>query len=340
MQENELNIFEPVCSAESQFPWLSSWQAGYVQAIYNVLCKVRPEVIHINLDGLIVMGGLAAILAQVPRIILHCHNMSPPELYTDYDTECFGWDRIYRALLSRPNVTMLNVSHAGLQDYLNWLDIPASEQTLVVHNGIDMQEIDEGLRLNYAQTFRQELNIPESAPVIGSAFRFEEVKQPLVWLDAARLIHNALPSAHFIMFGGGELLAESKAYAEKLGLDGVVHFPGRVSKLPQKISVLDIFMLASRCEGLPNVLIEAQCAGVVPVAFDVGGVAETMQPGETGILVQDQSARSLADAVLDIISNKKKLETMRNKGMAFIREEFSLEKMEKNLFHFLRYDRE
>jgi glycosyltransferase involved in cell wall biosynthesis len=86
-------------------------------------------------------------------------------------------------------------------------------------------------------------------------------------------------------------------------------------------------MLSSRTEGLPNAVIEAQAAGVPVVAFDVGGVAETMIPGETGLLVKDLTAGALAAAVLGALADPEWRGRAATLGPDFVRSTFSLDKM-------------
>jgi len=68
-------------------------------------------------------------------------------------------------------------------------------------------------------------------------------------------------------------------------------------------AAMDVFMLSSRVEGLPCVLVEAQSAGCPVVATDVGGSAEAFQDGITGRLVRQRSAQALAQAVLGILDD-------------------------------------
>ena len=329
MTQADLTFIEAAAEPEEPFAWLPPFYATRAQSIYTELCRLRPRVFYITLDEAVIAGGLAAVMAGVPKIVLHCHNMSPPSLHGS-DTHSFGWDRAYRALLSRPNVHYVNVSRTALDDYIRWAridDIHPPERVRVIHNGVDFSDIAAGLTAGLATPVRQDLGIPPGAPVIGTALRFSEVKQPLLWLEAARLIRDAQPTAHFVMYGDGVLLEECQSYASALGLDECVHFPGRVSDLAHRLPLFDIFMLSSRSEGFPNVLIEAQAAGVVPVAFDVGGCRETMAPERTGRIVRGQAAETLAAAVIELLQDPVRLNRMKRDGKEFVRDEFSLERM-------------
>lgn len=327
LREDELHIVEPVQRPNEPFCWLPPFYAQRAQAIYDDLMRVRPRVLYITLDEAIIAGGIAAVMAGVPEIILHCHNMSPPNLHGD-DRLSLGWDRAFRALLARPNVQYVNVAKVAVDDYLNWCGtITDNCRATVIHNGVDFSPIDEGLASGLPACIKDELNIPPDSPIVGTAIRFTDVKQPLVWLEAAQLIQGARPDAHFIMYGDGVLLETCKAQAEHLGLGRCVHFPGRVSDLAQRIGVFDILMLSSRSEGFPNVLIEAQAAGVIPVAFDVGGCRETMNPGHSGLVVSERTAEGLAAEIITLLSKPRRMERMKRCGPRFVRRVFSIDHM-------------
>lgn len=327
LREDELHIIEPAQQPREPFCWLPPFYAQRAQAIYDDLMRLRPRVLYMNLDEAIIAGGIAAVMAGVPEIVLHCHNMSPPNLHGD-DRLSFGWDRAFRALLARPNVQYVNVARVAVDDYLGWCGTPPGTcQASVIHNGVDFSPIDEGLAGDLRTRIRAELGIPPDSPVIGAAIRFTDVKQPLIWLEAARLIRDAQPDAHFIMYGDGVLLDACKARAERLGLGGCVHFPGRVPDLAQRIGAFDILMLSSRSEGFPNVLIEAQAAGVVPVAFDVGGCRETMNPGRSGLVVPERTSEALAAQVIALLEKPRRLERMKRCAMRFARRTFSFDQM-------------
>src|SRR5215212_6877057 len=88
-------------------------------------------------------------------------------------------------------------------------------------------------------------------------------------------------------------------------------------------SALDVFLLTSRTENIPNVLIEAQAAGVPTVSPDVGGVSETMSDGATGYLVRERSAGGLAAAVLRVLNQGHVLA----EGPAWVAKRFAHDRM-------------
>lgn len=87
------------------------------------------------------------------------------------------------------------------------------------------------------------------------------------------------------ILGTGSAEAELKARAQRLGLGERIAWPGFVSDVRSELARADLFALPSRSEGLPNALLEAMAQGLLPVARDVGGVAEAWPAGLEGLLL-------------------------------------------------------
>ena len=91
-----------------------------VADLYHEFSELRPQVVHTWLDWDNVRGGLAAALAGVPRVVISGRNINPSHfaLYQPY------MDPAYRILAQLPNVTIINNSRAGADDYADWIGIP------------------------------------------------------------------------------------------------------------------------------------------------------------------------------------------------------------------------
>jgi glycosyltransferase involved in cell wall biosynthesis len=140
--------------------------------------------------------------------------------------------------------------------------------------------------------------------VLGTVFRFEPVKRPSLWIEAAAHVADKLPDARFLMVGGGAQWEAARAQVASLGLSDRFHFPGKVRNVGDYLACMDVFMLTSKVEGLPNSLVEAQLAGVPVITTDVGGARETFVPGVTGRLVDIPTPQRLAGAAIDCLTNQ------------------------------------
>lgn len=109
---------------------------------------------------------------------------------------------------------------------------------------------------------------------------------------------------------GGES-AQQRSVLEQMvtdfGCDGRVFLPGRAGNIMQWYERADLFVLSSRFEGFPNVLLEAMSAGCACIAFDCDtGPAEIIHPGHDGVLVSPESVEALSNALADLMAHPDK----------------------------------
>lgn len=329
-QRSEIVLLDRRCEVSKPFGYLPPEQGRTTQAIYNQLLQDRPAMVHASLEPLTIYAGLAAMKAGVGRIVLHSHNMRPTNLHPDSPFPP-RWRGCYKTLLAREEVRLLGVAAASMRDYADWIGLHNTDRLGVIYNGIDFDLFQPADGPDAKAALRSHFGIGAAAPLIGTAFKFREEKRPLLWVGAARDILKSRPDARFVMFGDGPLLDPTKHYVESLGLSAEFTFPGLVPDLHKWLPMLDVFLLSSFSEALPNVLIEAQAAGVPVVSRHVGGIAETMIPGKTGMLVEEDSAAALARAVLSVIDDPDWHAAAVAAGTKFVRERFDTGRMVNNL---------
>jgi glycosyltransferase involved in cell wall biosynthesis len=282
----------------------------------------RPRVVHAWLDYTNVKAGLAAALIGVPRIVLSTRSVAPNNfaLFQPYMREA------YRVLAANPTVCLLNNSQAGARDYERWLGLPRGTFK-VVRNGFDFSGLEVAEKRQGAREFRTRLGIPMGAPLVGSVLRFSEEKRPILAVEVAARVAERRPDVRFLMVGDGPLREEASRRAQACGLGNRIVMPGNEKDVAAAIAAMDVFLLTSRLEGFPNVLIEAQALGVPVIATDAGGAAETLIQGRTGYAVRPHSVDLLADAVLQALGDRPWREAARQAAQRFVRERFSMSAM-------------
>ncbi len=294
-----------------------------VKNLYREFRILRPEVVHAWLDWSNVRAGLAAVLAGVPRILLSGRNLSPRHfaLNTDY------FQPAYQALLERDadQVVLLNNSRAGADDYTDWLSLPPDRIKLIRNGVLFSDDMRPGPHHNAA--FRARTGIPSDVPLIGGMFRFNAEKRPLLWLEAAAQIAQHLPDAHFVVFGEGDLRSRMEESIRALGIEARTHLCGVVTPSFNALSPCDLILLTSSGEGTPNVLLEAQWLGLPVVTTDVGGAAETVLHGVTGLVIKTGEADSIAAAVVQILKDERLRTTAGREGPSFIASRFGMKRM-------------
>jgi glycosyltransferase involved in cell wall biosynthesis len=164
-------------------------------------------------------------------------------------------------------------------------------------SGLRMQRIGNGIphpRLPAAAL---------DAKVLVAAGRLESQKGFDMLLDAFAAVNAEHPDWHLWIFGSGRGKAALQAQITRLGLIGRAHLKGRTDQLDERLAEASIFVLSSRFEGLPMVLLESMAAGLPTVAFDCPtGPAEVVEHGGSGLLVPAQDVAALADGIRELIA--------------------------------------
>ena len=293
------------------------------RALARAIKEFRPEVVHCWSDLANVIGGLIGSNLGVPKVVLGQRNV-PAFRFVDGVAPYVCRDA-YRLLAQNPNVLMINNSLAGLTKYMHWLDVPHHKIRLI-YNGFLPRAIHVR-RGSEAKLCRRRLGLTDDTRVIGTVMRFAPEKDPLLWLEMAAVIAAALPDTRFVLAGYGNLAKQVEQKIESLGLTERFVLPGPVKDVGSIYAALDVLVLTSRFEGTPNVLIEAQAAGLPVVAPDVGGTSEALLDGVTGILVRNRQASCLARAVLEILGDPSWAERSATEGPAFVSKKFGHQRM-------------
>ncbi len=141
---------------------------------------------------------------------------------------------------------------------------------------------------------------PEAQPPrIVCLARFEPPKDHATLLDALALLRD--DAWELDLLGDGPLEMSIRARAEALGLAGRIRILGYQAEPAEALSRAQLFVLSSRSEAFPRSILEAMRAGLPVVASDVGGVAEAVTEGTTGLLVPRQDSSALAAAIRRLI---------------------------------------
>lgn len=151
-----------------------------------------------------------------------------------------------------------------------------------------------------------------------SVGRLDPEKAPEMLLKALALLENRTPGHYRLtVVGDGQLEDELRAEAARFG--DAVRFCGHVPNGPELFELYrgsDVFVHVARTEGLPQVLTEAQAAGLPIVATDVGGVRAGLGGGEEALLVPPDDPESLAAAITRLASDGELRAVFRERGFA------------------------
>ncbi len=303
-----------------------SLRADVLQYI-GLLHNKTPEIAHFWLDTVCIKGGIAAVLTGVPRIVLGLRSL-PPYHFVFHRP---NMREAYRWLAKQQGVILVNNSYAGARAYEQWLGLPVNS-IKIVYNGFvtDLNKLIHPVQA-HSKGVRKSNNIPERTTVIGTVIRFTEEKRPLLWMNIAIALNKINPEIHYLVVGDGPLLQSCKNKIKRHGLENVVHFCGNVSDVYSYILAMDLFLLTSRVEGLPNVLVESQLLGVPVVTTRAGGAPETLLDKNTGWVLENENIDEISSKLQNLIQDKTQLNKAGEQGRKYVSDKFSVERMVKEI---------
>jgi glycosyltransferase involved in cell wall biosynthesis len=174
---------------------------------------------------------------------------------------------------------------------------------------------------------------PSPPPLILSIGRLISKKGFDVLIDACAYLRNSDQEFRCEIIGEGPLSAELQARIDRHGLGKQVLLAGPTpqAEIAARLSRATLFALPCRVDvdgamdNLPTVVMEAMASALPVVSTDVGGVAEMVRNGETGLLVAQNDPAATAEALSRLITNPQLAQSFGRKGCARAKEIFSIE---------------
>ena len=147
----------------------------------------------------------------------------------------------------------------------------------------------------------------QSPKRVGIVGNLKSVKGTDVFIEAAKIVLEKHPDTHFELAGTG-ITELYQSQIDQLGIAQNVRLCGSLSDIPTFLSTLDIAVLSSRSEGLPNAIMEYMAAGRPCVVTDVGGCGELIRHEQNGLLVPAENPAALAEGIVDLLDHSDKAE--------------------------------
>ena len=314
----QLELIDYFDAALSRFPANLKHEIMYYGLEF---AERRPSVVHAWQDSTSIKAGIAARLVGVPTIVLSGRNMAPVHFpyFLPYMKSA------YKTLAEFPNVILINNSRAGADDYARWLQL-ADNRIQVVYNGLN----ELALTLAPPDTvaaYKAKLGMPVGSKVVGSIFRFYEEKDPLLWVRAAAALAERRSDTVFLLIGTGPMETQIRQAAHAAGITERLFMPGTEKNPAVALSAMDVFMLTSKMEGTPNVVIEAQLLGCPVVATEAGGTRDAILGERSGWMVSKRDERKLAERLDFVLSNADWSDHACHEARGFAQQRFGLQRM-------------
>jgi len=283
-----------------------------VIGIARVLREHRPDVVHTHRSALRYVLPLA-LRRRRPAVVHTVHSLA------DRETDRTG--RWIRRRLFGGAATPVAVAEAvahSLRTVYGLRTVP------VIRNGIPLEGFQPDLRRR--AEWRQRAGFRDADILFACVARLQPEKNHRLLLEAFAAGPARAPGTHLLIAGDGPLRRELEGYADRLGLSGQASFLGFRTDVPDLLNAADGFVLPSAYEGCPISVMEAMALGLPVVATAVGGVAELVRGGRTGLLVAPGDLRGLAQA-LTLLLDRDRRHAMGGAGRRVALQEFSAQTM-------------
>ena len=286
---------------------------NFIPAVLRLIKLIRavsPSILHCFLFRANILGRIAGRIARVPIIISSVRVIEAPRAKHLIDR------------LTAPLTThYLAVSQAARNHTIQHAKISPSK-IVTIYNGIKCNgEYTE------KPIWRSMLSLSPRDVLLGLVGRFHKQKGHIVLLKALPFILAQAPHTHVLFCGEGREEARLKVMVQDLGLTGHVHFVGLIENAYQMLSQIDIVVVPSLWEGMPNVVLEAMAAGRPVVASNVAGMDEVVVDGKTGLLCNPGDPHALADALLKLIKDSSLMKHLGRSGYELVRQRFQISTM-------------
>lgn len=276
--------------------------------IVKLAWRLRPDTILSTVLYLNVVLVLAKpFLPGRPKILLR-----EAVLPSAYLAQALGhsrkWQWLYRYLYPRADL-IICLYDAMVDDMARHLAIPRNK-LVRIYNPVDLAMVRR-----FAGG--QESPYRRPGPNIVAMGRLQHQKAYDVLLTAFGALRPVVPGTMLTILGEGPLEAQLKQQAVSLGVADAVAFAGFQPNPWPYLKHADLFVLASRYEGLPNSILEALALGVSVVATDCpGGTREIQKSAGQIVLVPPESPEALAEAMIAVLNGRghKKLSTAEESG--------------------------
>lgn len=288
--------------------------------LYNLFKKRHFDIVHLNSSKIGAIGGMAARISGIPKVIFTAHGWA------------FNEDRSFLSKLFFKIIYWITiivcdktiaVSENIKQRVIVWPFV--ANKIKVIHNGV--KEIDfyeKEIAREKISVINQ--NIAKENFLIGTIAELHPIKGLDILIESAKEITKK-ENVQFIIIGDGHIKKELEEKIQSLDLQNKVILLGFLDNAAKYLKAFDLFILSSRSEALALVILEAGLAGVPIISSKVGGIPEIISDKKYGKLFTSENSHELTNEINKTIENYEEAKSNARNLNERIKKNFSYEKM-------------
>ncbi len=301
-------------------------------ALRRLIRHIRPDMVHTHSSKAGILGRLAAWHERVPAVLHTVHGLpfypgQPRPLYRAY---------VHAERIAAKHCHALVGITRAMVEAFEAEGIGRGLPFEVIPSGVDASQFKpvadrEAIR----QQLRREFGISPDAEIIGIVARLDPLKGQDDLLEILPGLIRQRPQVHLLMVGDGWHRTTLERRMQALDMTGRVTITGLVPllQIPEFLAAMDVMVLPSYQEGQGRTLVEAQLCGTPVIGYDVGGIGEVCIDRTTGLLAPVGDHLALADAIVQMLTNREFAARLAAAGRAHALEHFTVEVMLSKLEH-------
>lgn len=258
---------------------------NYCKELYRILKKHKFDVVHIHGNsGTMMVETIISKICGIPKILIHCHNTNCEHPYLN---------KIMTPIMKLTSDVYLACSNEAAR----WLF--GNSKYIILKNSIDVKMFQ--FNSDIRNFYKKEMKL-ENCFIIGHVGHFTEQKNHDFIIDIFKHIADKEPNARLLLIGEGPYLKKIQENVKIYKLTDKVVFTGVRKDIAELYNIMDIFLLPSKWEGLPLVMLEAQASGLPLLVSDVI-TKEAECTKKVFYKSLDDSSKKWAEKILEIKSN-------------------------------------
>ncbi|WP_448377109.1 glycosyltransferase family 4 protein [Fervidobacterium sp.] len=254
----------------------------------KIIKQGKYNIVHLHSSKAGVLGRIAAKLSGVPIVVYTVHGWWGTEQYKGIKRKLFIYaERIAAKFCDK----IVFLCKRELDKAKSWKIGKESQYEIIPNAIVPIVEVQKG-------KLRKELGIDDSVKIIGNVARLDPPKNPMRFLEIAKLVLSERDDVVFLWIGGS-VVDDYYGKEVQKWLEDNSHLKEKIYFLPfrkdaiQLMADFDVFLLTSDSEGMPLVVLEALALGVPVISTDVGCVNETISSENIAVETQELANKTI-----------------------------------------------
>lgn len=314
LYKNEQNTL--IVENADHYDLISSKEGSFsillIKKLIDLIIKTKPDIVQCN--GSDTLKYMIAASFFIPKTPIVYRNISMISEWVSQGVK----KQVYRQIFKRVD-HVTSVGEEAIQDFIKTFDYPKNKTT-VIRRGIPIKNVNNVLE---SQKLRNQLDLQNEDKIVIHIGNFSPEKNHEFLLDVFENIKKEKSSVKLVCVGNGILFDHIKNEISQRKLEDTVFLLGFRKDIPELLSSSNCFVLSSKVEGVPGVILEAGSQYIPSVATNVGGVCEVLINGKTGYIIDDFDKNNFEQTLLKIVLNEDLKTKLGANAYKLVEEEFN-----------------